>query len=74
MTVDPESLLSLPAAEKMRLVELLWDSLGDDLQDVPVPDRATTEANRRRDELLRDPGIALTREEMSQRVSIQNHG
>ena len=74
MTVDPASLLSLPAAEKMRLVELLWDSLGDDLQDVPVSDRAITEANRRRDELLRDPGLALTCEEMWQRVSNQNHG
>ena len=74
MTVDPALLLSLPAAEKMRLVELLWDSLGDDLQEVPVPDWAITEANRRRAQLLRDPGIALTCEEMWQRVSIQNHG
>ncbi|MEY4187826.1 MAG: hypothetical protein RIT02_2860 [Planctomycetota bacterium] len=74
MTIDPVPLLSLPVAEKMRLVELLWDSLGDDLQEVPVPDWAVAEANRRRSELLHDPGIALTYKEMWQRVSIQNNG
>ena len=74
MTIDPAPLLSLPAAERMRLVELLWDSLGDDLQDVPVPEWAIAEANRRRSDLLREPGIALTYEEMWQRVSIRNNG
>jgi hypothetical protein len=29
VSVDPNELMSLPAAEKLRIVELLWDNLGD---------------------------------------------
>ncbi|RLT20197.1 MAG: Addiction module component, CHP02574 [Planctomycetota bacterium] len=74
MAIDTTELLALPPAEKMRLVELLWDSLGDESQQISVLKAVLAEANRRRDEMLTVPGIGLTETEMWQRVSIQQNG
>ncbi len=74
MAIDTTELLALPPAEKMQLVELLWDSLGDESQQMSVSEGLLTEANRRRAEMLRDPGIGLTETEMWERVSIQQNG
>lgn len=74
MTIDPVPLLALPAVERLQLAELLWDSLSGQSQDVPVPDWAVAEANRRRSELLRNPAMALTYEQVWQNVSQRNDG
>lgn len=38
MTIDVEKLLALPAAEKIRVIEILWDSLGDATSPIPLPE------------------------------------
>ena len=44
-------ILHLPAAERLRLVEDIWDSLGASTSDVPVPNWHQDELDRR----LTDP-------------------
>lgn len=40
-------ILGLPAAERLRLVEEIWDSLAAESSSVPVPDWHRTELDRR---------------------------
>ena len=40
-------ILGLPAAERLRLVEEIWDSLAAEPSSVPVPDWHRTELDRR---------------------------
>jgi putative addiction module component (TIGR02574 family) len=54
----------LSAAEKLELIELLWDNLGEAPSGIPLPEWAEREALRRRDELLADPDAALTHEQV----------
>jgi len=54
MSIDADELRSLPAAEKMRIVEMLWDDLGEATAPIPLPEWADREAARRRQEML-DP-------------------
>ena len=45
----PSELLALPADEKLRLVEMLWDNLGESTEPIPLPGWVAEEAARRRD-------------------------
>jgi putative addiction module component (TIGR02574 family) len=63
MSVDPNELLALPAAEKMRLIEMLWNDLEHSTEPIPLPEWIAEEAVRRRDEMLGDPNLGISREE-----------
>ncbi len=71
MSIDANELRSLPAAEKMRIVEMLWDDLGESTTPIPLPDWVEQEAGRRRDE-MRDPSSGLSHEETWQRIDGRN--
>ena len=62
MSIDTDELRSLPAAEKMRIVEMLWDDLGEATAPIPLPDWVDHEAIRRRDE-MRDPSFGVSHDE-----------
>ena len=47
MPIDTDELRALPPAEKLRLVELLWDALGDSTVSIPLPDWVDREAAKR---------------------------
>ena len=64
MPIDTDELRALPPAEKLRLVELLWDALGDSTVSIPLPDWVDREAAKRRDE-MRDPSFGLTHDEIA---------
>ena len=49
-------ILDLPAAERLRLVEEIWDSLAASAESVPVPEWHQAELDRRLD----DPGEQAT--------------
>ena len=49
------SLLELPLAERLRLVELLWDSIAAVPETVPIPDEVKTELDRRLADFEADP-------------------
>ena len=71
MSIDADELRALPAAEKMRLVEMLWDDLGESTEPIPLPDWVDREAVRRRDE-MRDPSCGISHEEAWQQIDRRN--
>ena len=68
MHPDLENLRQLPIGEKLRVVEELWDDIAASGERFPLPDWHREEAERRAADLEADPSIALTREELWQRV------
>lgn len=72
MSIDLNALHSLPAAEKLRIVEMLWDDLGESSDPIPLPDWVDREAVRRRDE-MRDASFGLSHDETWRRIE-QRHG
>ncbi|HUT10958.1 MAG TPA: addiction module protein [Thermoguttaceae bacterium] len=71
MSINTDELRALPPAEKLRLVELLWDDLGDSTASIPLPDWVDREAARRRDE-MRDPMVGLEHDETWRRIERRN--
>lgn len=67
MSIDTDALRALPTAEKLRLVEFLWDDLGDATAPIPLPDWVDQETARRRAQ-MRDPSFGLSHEETWERV------
>jgi putative addiction module component (TIGR02574 family) len=54
-SIPVADLLELPVAERIRLVELLWDSIAAVPEAVPIPDDLKAELNRRLAEFEADP-------------------
>jgi len=71
MSIDLGALHALPTTEKLRIVEFLWDDLGESATPIPLPDWVDVEAARRRDE-MRDPSFGLTHEETWRRIDQRN--
>jgi len=72
MHPEEEHLRKLPVAEKLRIVEELWDEIGASGERFPLPDWHRAEVARRAAELDADPSMALTREELWRRVDSTN--
>lgn len=72
MHPEMEHLRKLPVAERLRVVEELWDDIGASAEPFPLPVWHRQEAERRAAELEANPSIALTREELWQRVDAKN--
>lgn len=64
-----EELLRLPLAERIALVEDLWDSIAADAEAVPVPDSHRRELARRRADHREDPAAVRPWEEVRERLS-----
>ncbi|MBA4020365.1 MAG: addiction module protein [Pirellula sp.] len=65
MATDPiyDSVFSLSPAEKLHLVQALWDDLADDLETLPVYDWQKAELDRRKAALELDPASGMTWEQ-----------
>jgi putative addiction module component (TIGR02574 family) len=72
MALNIDELRALSPAEKLRLVELLWDDLGATDAPIPLPDWVDREATRRRNEMLQDPTLGVSHEEAWQRIKRRN--
>ena len=72
MNVELDQLRKLPIAEKLRIVEQLWDDIAASDEPLVLRDWHIAEAQRRDAELDADPGIALTREQLWKRVDELN--
>ena len=68
MKAPVPSVFDLSPAEKLQLVEDLWDDLAANSEDVPIHDWQKEELARRKQNLLSNPGSALTWEETQRRV------
>jgi hypothetical protein len=71
MSIDADELRSLTPAEKMRIVEMLWDDLGEATSPIPLPDWVDREAVRRRGE-MRDPSFGISHDEAWRRIQGRN--
>ena len=69
-TMNPEfaPLFELSRAERLQLVEDLWDSLAGESEDLPVPDWKATELRRRKEQFARNPASGQTWEAVKQRA------
>lgn len=72
MPLDLSALNNLPDAEKLRIVEMLWDDLGESKSPLPLPEWVNREVVRRREE-MRDPSVGFTHAETWQRIA-NRHG
>ena len=68
MNVRLEDLKHLPLAERLQLVEDLWDSIAAELESVPLSDSLKEEMDRRLEEYLEDPSSAVPYEEVKRRM------
>jgi putative addiction module component (TIGR02574 family) len=72
MSIELEQLHKLPIAEKLRIIEELWDEIGTADEPLVLRDWHKDEARRRIEDLDADPNIAITREELWKRVDDAN--
>ena len=63
----PESLRGLPPEQKLALVTELWDDLVASAP-LTLPPDELAEMQRRREEMLADPELAIERDELWRRV------
>ena len=70
---EPASVFDLSPAEKLRLIEDLWDDLASDPEDVPIHDWQKEELDRRHANLKNTPASGLSREEIVARIR-KRHG
>ncbi|HSO74391.1 MAG TPA: addiction module protein [Blastocatellia bacterium] len=68
MNSSAESIFELSLSEKLQLVEDLWDDIASTPEAVPVHDWQKEELARRKQNLLNNPGSALSWEELQRRV------
>jgi putative addiction module component (TIGR02574 family) len=74
MDIYADSIQNLPTAERLRLVEQIWDGLSSNAQPLPLPEWAISESKRRRDELLADPALGLSHDEMWRKIDETRNG
>jgi putative addiction module component (TIGR02574 family) len=68
-----ESVFDLSPAEKLQLVEDLWDDLAANPEDVPIHDWQVRELERRKANLRDNPASGLSWEEVKRRIR-SRHG
>lgn len=71
MSLDMNALHNLPDVEKLRIVEMLWDDLGNSKAPIPLPEWVNREVARRKDE-MRNPSVGLSHEETWRRIAHRN--
>ena len=74
MTPDTGSVFGLTAAEKLQLVEDLWEDVSSRPEDVPVHTWQLAEVERRRTNLASRPESALSWDQMTARLRQLHHG
>ncbi len=63
-TIDMEAIRKLSPAERMALINQIWDTIADDDREVQVTDAAMAEMNRRLEEMKRDPSKSRSFDEV----------
>lgn len=68
---DTTTLTKLPAAEQLRLIELLWGSLDAEADGLPLPDWHRNEIDRRLDVLDSDASVGAPWDDVRRRITGQ---
>lgn len=66
--ISVTGILELPVAERIRLVEIIWDSIAAIPEAVPVPDELKADLDRRRAEFEADPEAGFPWQEVRERI------
>jgi putative addiction module component (TIGR02574 family) len=74
MPPEVAAVFALSKAEKLQLVEDLWDDIAANPDDIPVHDWQKDELDRRKANLAANPESALTWDEMVRRVRARHGG
>jgi putative addiction module component (TIGR02574 family) len=72
MSIAYAELFKLPTAEKLQLLEELWDSIGDEPESLGVSQELIDELDRRKAEFERDPTIGLSWEDVQASIRGSN--
>ena len=72
MNTEFEPLFKLSRAERLQLVEDLWDSLVQEDAELPVSDEKRDELRRRKERLLQHPSSGRTWEQVKQHARTQH--
>jgi putative addiction module component (TIGR02574 family) len=74
MNTEFASLFKLGRAERLQLVEDLWDSIAPEDEQMPLPDWKPDELRRRKQRFLQhpDPASGRTRDQVKQRARAQH--
>jgi putative addiction module component (TIGR02574 family) len=73
MNAEFAHLFALSPAERIQLVEDLWDSLANTPQAIPMPDWQKEELDQREAEYAKDPTLAVSWDEAKARIR-NRHG
>ncbi len=73
MNTEFASLFKLGRAERLQLVEDLWDSIAQEDAELPVSDWKREEVRRRKERFLQHPASGRTWDQVKQRARAQ-HG
>ncbi len=69
MDVYTDSIRDMDPLDKLRLVERIWDDLATEGTSLPLPQWAVEEAARRRDEMVQDPNLGDSHEDVWKRIN-----
>lgn len=67
--IDMEAIRKLTPAQRIALIEQIWDTLAEEDAEVPVSQAAMAEMERRLAELDADPSKAISYDEMMKRLA-----
>ena len=73
MSISNAELLDLPASEKLRIIEMLWDQLGESTSEIPLPDWVEREGLRRFEEMTINPEFGREHQTVWQKIG-SRHG
>ena len=71
MNQSAVSVFDLSPAEKLQLVEDLWDDLAATPSNVPIPDWQLEELDRRKANLMSNPAAGLAWDEVQRRIRVR---
>lgn len=68
-SIEMSAVLELPVAERLRLVEAIWDSIAEHPDALPLSDAEREELDRRWADYLKDPTAGAPWSEVKARIT-----
>jgi putative addiction module component (TIGR02574 family) len=73
MDIYTDNIQNLPELDKLLLVQRIWDDLASS-DAIPLPDWLVSETRRRREELIENPNLGHSQEEVLNRIRVWRDG
>lgn len=69
MNTQVANILELSVAERLRIVEDIWESIAEDAQELEISDELAAELDRRLEAYKKEPDAGVTWEELNERLA-----